>query len=55
MRREPMVRVTYTIKGEDKLLQDKSEDFAMLRDAFAFMRYLLTLGGLVGKPTIERL
>ena len=50
-----MFKVTYTIKGEDKLLQDKSQDFAMLKDAFIFMRHLLTLGGLVGKPTIERM
>lgn len=50
-----MIRVSYTIKGEDKLIQDKWQDFVMVKDAFAFMRYLLTLGGLVGKPTIERM
>ena len=55
MKEKPMFKVSYTIKGEDKLLQDKSQDFAMLKDAFVFMRYLLTLGGLVGKPTIERM
>lgn len=50
-----MFKVTYTIKDEDKLLQDKSATFSYLKDAFAFMRHLLTLGGLVGKPTIERM
>jgi hypothetical protein len=50
-----MVRVSYTIKGEDKLLQDKEETFYSLRLAFSFMRHLMTLGGLVGKPTIERI
>lgn len=48
-----MVRVSYTIKGEDKFLQDKSATFRYMKDAYAFMRYLLTVGGLVGKPTIE--
>ena len=50
-----MFKVSYTIKGEDKLLRDDSRDFVMLKDAFMFMRYLLSLGGLVGKPTIERM
>lgn len=50
-----MFKVTYTIKDADKLLRDESRDFAMLKDAFTFMRYLLSLGGLVGKPTIERM
>ena len=50
-----MFKVTYTIKGEDKLLQDNIATFRSLRLAFSFMRHLMTLGGLVGKPTIERM
>ena len=50
-----MFKVTYTIKGEDKLIQDESATFRYMKDAFDFMRKLLTLNGLVGKPTIERI
>ena len=51
-----MFKVTYTIKDEDKLIHDESATFRYLKDAFVFMRELLTLGGkLVGKPTIERM
>jgi hypothetical protein len=56
MRRKPMFKVTYTIKGEDKLIQDESATFRYMKDAFNFMRELLLLGAkLVGKPTIERI
>jgi hypothetical protein len=50
-----MFKVTYTIKGEDKLLSDKAATFRYMKDAFEFMRLLLAQAGLVGKPTIERL
>jgi hypothetical protein len=50
-----MFKVTYTLKGEDKLLTDESATFRYLKDAFAFMRALINSTGLVGKPTIERM
>jgi hypothetical protein len=51
-----MFKVSYTIKGEDKLLSEQSATFRYMKDAFVFMRELLLLGAkLVGKPTIERL
>jgi hypothetical protein len=51
-----MFKVSYTIKGEDKLLHDESATFRYLKDAFVFMRELIMLGTkVVGKPTIERL
>jgi hypothetical protein len=54
MKEIAMFKVTYTIKGEDKLLSDKAATFRYMRDAFEFMRLLLAQAGLVGKPTIER-
>jgi hypothetical protein len=59
-----MFKVSYTIKGEDKLLSDQSATFRYMKDAFVFMRQLLHMheagilligAKLVGKPTIERL
>jgi hypothetical protein len=50
-----MFKVSYTLKGEDKLLTDQSAKFRYLKDAFTFMRFLLNSAGLVGKPTIERM
>jgi hypothetical protein len=51
-----MFKVSYTIKGEDKLLSDESATFRYMKDAFVFMRELMLLGGkIVGKPTIERM
>jgi hypothetical protein len=50
-----MFKVSYTLKREDKLLIDEAATFRYMRDAFEFMRQLLTLNGLVGKPTIERI
>jgi len=50
-----MFKVSYTIKGEDKLLTDETAKFRYLKDAFEFMRLLLASTGLVGKPTIERI
>jgi hypothetical protein len=50
-----MFKVSYTLKREDKLLVDESAKFRYMKDAFEFMRQLLTLNGLVGKPTIERI
>ena len=50
-----MFKVSYTLKGEDKLLTDESAKFRYLKDAFTFMRLLLNSAGLVGKPTIERI
>jgi hypothetical protein len=55
MKEIAMFKVTYTIKGEDKLLNDKAATFRYMKDAFEFMRLLLAQAGLVGKPTIERL
>jgi hypothetical protein len=57
MRREgKMFKVTYTLKGEDKLIHDESATFRYMKDAFNFMRELVLLGAkLVGKPTIERI
>jgi hypothetical protein len=50
-----MFKVSYTLKREDKLLVDEAATFRYMKDAFDFMRKLLTLNGLVGKPTIERI
>ena len=51
-----MFKVSYTLKGEDKLLSDESATFRYLKDAFVFMRELIMLGAkLVGKPMIERI
>lgn len=50
-----MFKVSYTIKGEDKLLSDESATFRYMKDAFVFIRLLLASAGLVGKPTIERM
>jgi hypothetical protein len=50
-----MFMVSYTLKREDRLLIDESATFRYMKDAFEFMRQLLTLNGLVGKPTIERI
>jgi hypothetical protein len=50
-----MFKVSYTLKREDKLLIDDEATFRYMRDAFEFMRQLLTLNGLVGKPIIERI
>jgi len=50
-----MFMVSYTIKREDRLLIDESATFRYMKDAFEFMRQLLTLNGLVGKPIIERI
>ena len=50
-----MFKVSYTLKAENKLLVDESATFRYMKDAFEFMRQLLTLNGLVGKPTIERI
>jgi hypothetical protein len=54
-----MFKVSYMIKGENKLLEDKSLMFKELRLAFVFMKQLITLDGiggkLMGKPTIERM
>lgn len=50
-----MFKVSYTLKREDKLLIDEFATFRYMRDAFEFMRQLLTLNGLVGKPIIERI
>jgi hypothetical protein len=50
-----MFKVSYTLKAENKLLVDESATFRYTKDAFEFMRQLLTLNGLVGKPTIERI
>ena len=50
-----MFKVSYTLKREDKLLVDEAATFRYMRDAFEFMRQLLTLNRLVGKPTIERI
>ena len=51
-----MFKVTYTLKGEDKLIHDESATFRYMKDAFNFMRELVLLGAkLVGKPTIERI
>lgn len=51
-----MFKVSYTIKGEDKFLQDQSATFRYMKDAFVFMRELMLLGAkIVGKPIIERI
>ena len=50
-----MFKVSYTLKREDKLLIDETATFRYTKDAFEFMRLLLTLNGLVGKPMIERI
>jgi hypothetical protein len=50
-----MFMVSYTLKREDRLLIDESATFRYMKDAFEFMRELLTLNGLVGKPIIERI
>jgi hypothetical protein len=50
-----MFKVSYTLKAENKLLVDESATFRYTKDAFEFMRLLLTQAGLVGKPTIERI
>ena len=51
-----MFKVSYTIKGEDKFLQDQSSTFRYMKDAFVFMRELMVLGAkIVGKPMIERI
>jgi len=50
-----MFKVSYTLKSEDKLLVDESATFRYMKDAFVFMRELLSLNGLVGKPMIERI
>jgi len=56
MKEKVMFKVTYTLKGEDKLLSDESATFRYLKDAFVFMRELMLLGAkLVGKPMIERM
>ena len=55
-----MFKVSYTLKDENKLLSDESATFRYMKDAFVFMKQLITLDGvlggkLVGKPTIERM
>jgi hypothetical protein len=51
-----MFKVSYTIKGEDKFLQDQFATFRYMKDAFVFMRELMLLGAkIVGKPMIERI
>jgi hypothetical protein len=55
MKERAMFKVTYTLKAEDKLLVDESATFRYMKDAFVFMRELLSLNGLVGKPMIERI
>jgi hypothetical protein len=53
---QAMFKVSYTIKGEDKFLQDQSSTFRYMKDAFVFMRELMVLGAkIVGKPMIERI
>jgi hypothetical protein len=53
---QAMFKVSYTIKGEDKFLQDESATFRYMKDAFVFMRELMLLGAkIVGKPIIERI
>lgn len=53
-------KVSYTLKNENKLLEDYSLGFNELRSAFVFMKQLVNVDGflggkLVGKPTIERM
>ena len=50
-----MFKVSYTLKDRNLLLHDESATFRYMQEAFVFMRQVVNVKNVVGKPMIERI